>query len=1851
MTVENNTKIKDLVEVPRVKTVIQMADLEDPELREFITSSFLLTDEVEDILNSFFADVTRPRGRGYFIEGNFGSGKSHLLGVMSLLFKEREAWGPILAQAGSKSPLAESASTVKNSNYIVINISLVEHSHKEYLEDIVISSLAEFFQEDSGSGKAEGGEDDFVFAGEEDFIDRMEDLIREEHPDRLKSFLRENDLSAGELFQPGNLYLLEKLLKRLNLPYRFNFDRGDIFSQLESILQAGEYQGAAILIDELSEFLRSKQDGRRFNEDIRFLQYLGEKTEHLPCWVVATLQEEIEKTGETTPEAFNKIKDRFPTRFRLSGAHIKEIVSRRLIRLKEGAGDEVEEIHDHFSSAFPDLPFSGEEFKDLYPVHPRAVELLDNLKPLFSQHRGIIDFIHHQLRGDSSRGIEGMMEEPARTLLTADRIFDHFLPRLREMMETSPYHEKVYKYYEQEMGSLLSAEEAETGMRIIKLLILFKISPVDKDYTVKDIASMLLKRITDLDPRANYEYIADILERLYSQGAYLAREEGDSPPEHIYRVDLEADVNLIIRRKKEYIKSNLFDDDSRIFTRPARDLDDKVLPLKQLFASPKSRRTVSWHNTEREGFLYFLPLTDISLEDIGNSARRLLEDEEDFMFIIGHAHSVDDQRRHLQEVLLPELDAESRKAFLFWLPAELEEKDFLQDALARLLLLDQYEDDTSPAGRDVREMLGERIEDDRPEIKRILRQAYYQGEIIDGREQEIFSLESSSYLPFDRLMQLSVSALLENRFPQHAGIAPLRRVLRREQIDELIEEFLRPGEIDNLGEAHGNVLNVIDTYLKPMGLIKKTKNSIALEVNPDKNPLLQEFFACLEDERTPLDEVYLELRRGDYGLTEKQFQLLVYCLLFAGYITAFSEHRKISLSRLNARNFNRIEYLGYGEIIDDEFQEVLRDCSLLPPRFKDQPFSLPLQHDIWEHVREEKRDLKERLEKLKTELERLPGEEAEIFNREKLDSQLESIETLLDEIKVSYSSQEGLERFASQYRSMPYIDSYLERMEQVEQFFQEIISDYRRVKRYLQDEGLEIPGTEEYEELHRDHQQLLEALNQEELVYREDYFPEIEEKFEDFRRRYVERYRSEHERQLSGDRFKPYRKVRESRGYRVLKQLADIEIISVSDDLVRVDRMLSRALRQRCQDFSLQDLQQRPVCSCGFQLGQEVELTSLEKIQKSINSGVIQYLESIQSEEHREKLEDYVKNMEAAGEKRFARPLRELLKLDTEKRQEILDKLEENLNRRVIKRINQALSEDVAVVERNLDELYENLVGRSFSPEQIRNILQQWLEGDRGLEDRTYIKVTSSDTAVESSGESRDNRFAEMDLDEKLENYLEGYYPELLPLLDDAGGRGFLLLIAISHWQQVHGLSRTQARELAGQFLPRRQEEIASRLEEESSLTQALKELTEEAFIIHGDRRRTQYALEESEREEKDKVFLPAAVKDYVERLIREENLGSFLLQKLSADTPDEWLDVLKSERISLEFSKLVARQLIQKLEGGASQKQVQYCRRSLKDIRERKDSGQKSSRQPEGKEDILNLVESFMELSLALRHPTGEEPENAAEWKELYREHLGGLEYHLFRALRLAKDLELASLLPVFVKQDDVERHLRKFTNRFDNFYKTRNFIRGENEAKSSDKARFYDLRHLINVRFPRLLKKMRLQGSLCLLMDGMRLDIWRLIKERLKEKFSCRILEEGQLFALNPASTERQLEALRESSFSGEIYKAGDFNWSEVQGDELRDPKKPRVIRFSYIDDRVHTSKDEYPDFIDEIMFQTENRLFPFLKNVPSEHPLLFFADHGFSINHDFKEEEKYETPRYLHGSGSLNEVIVPWSLVYLY
>jgi len=329
-------RIGDLIEVPPVRTVIRLE--EGRTGAGEIAASFVFTPEVASHVAVIADALMAGRGQGYFLQGDFGSGKSHFLAALYAWLAGGDASGILSEHHGGLARLRE-----RGGRLLPVDVSLVNYRASTALEQIIVEAVEERL---GGSTGRDGGE-------------------------RLEAFT----------------------------------------GLLAAVRQAG-YDGLFLLIDELSEFFRSKPTPQALNEDARTLQLMGELAGREPLWIVAAVQESIEATGDVSQAILRKIKDRYPVRLALSTLHVRALIAGRLVRRKPGAEAEIARIHERLRREFPTFTASLDELCATYPLHPATLSLLDGLGNLFSQHRGIVDFVHSRIAGDPRRNIPGILNCP-----------------------------------------------------------------------------------------------------------------------------------------------------------------------------------------------------------------------------------------------------------------------------------------------------------------------------------------------------------------------------------------------------------------------------------------------------------------------------------------------------------------------------------------------------------------------------------------------------------------------------------------------------------------------------------------------------------------------------------------------------------------------------------------------------------------------------------------------------------------------------------------------------------------------------------------------------------------------------------------------------------------------------------------------------------------------------------------------------------------------------------------------------------------------------------------------------------------------------------------------------------------------------------------------------------------------------------------------------------------------------------------------------------------------------------------------------------------------------------------------
>jgi len=231
--------------------------------------------------------------------------------------------------------------------------------------------------------------------------------------------------------------------------------------------------GLLLIMDELSEYLRSKPSAQSFNEDLRFLQFLGEWAQEHRLWILAALQEQIEHTGEIEYGLFRKIKDRYPIRFLLTPSHVRDLIAKRILRKKPSYQGAVEILARELKKFYPEAPVNYAEVCEIYPLHPATLELLEEIRDRFSQARGIIDFTLTQLAGNEARGIAPFLEQPWGSLLTPDRIVDHFADLFEIQQEFLPIAQKLLPFFRSHIPGLFQSKaQQDLAWRLLKLMIL-----------------------------------------------------------------------------------------------------------------------------------------------------------------------------------------------------------------------------------------------------------------------------------------------------------------------------------------------------------------------------------------------------------------------------------------------------------------------------------------------------------------------------------------------------------------------------------------------------------------------------------------------------------------------------------------------------------------------------------------------------------------------------------------------------------------------------------------------------------------------------------------------------------------------------------------------------------------------------------------------------------------------------------------------------------------------------------------------------------------------------------------------------------------------------------------------------------------------------------------------------------------------------------------------------------------------------------------------------------------------------------------------------------------------------------
>jgi hypothetical protein len=605
--------------------------------------------------------------------------------------------------------------------------------------------------------------------------------------------------------------------------------------------------GLFVVIDELSEFLRSKPTRQAFNEDLRFLQFLGEWGQNHLLWVMAALQEQIEHAGDIEYDLYRKIKDRYPVRFLLTPAHVKDLIARKVLEKKPAYRETVEALAKDLKVAFSNTAINFHDFCELYPIHPVTMELLEEVRDRFSQARGFIDFVLTQLLGNPARGILPFLEEPWGRLLGPDRIVDHFADLFEVQPEFLPIAQKLFPYFRKRIPDLFENKaQQELAWRLLKLLVLVHLSPVRKRLDAQEAVQWLLVKVSTLQPEKNLDMVQRVLDTLTREGAYLKKDASH------YRLDLEDDSQQILEQLLAKAVAELQGRGDALFESLIPCLDREEF---NPFVLPRDRwqsRKVLWHFHEREIQVW-----------LGGG---VIEGPKGLGLQIGLPWGPPPESLNGYRVAPKPID----------LTQEILE-------LAALLQLK-----SRPLPPKILERIGERIASRRVWFCRLVQAAYLEASLVLPLGQVVASPLGRQPRPLQAWLNGLGEWMLRQTYPMFERFAPAHGPLPREAYRQFMQ-FASEGDWAG-GQAPEFVQLIQEAYLVPMGLLQRRGSEYVAYRRPDQHELVRLLAPLLDHHPSP-KQVYEHLAAPVYGLVPDQVHLLLLTLLLQGDIDLLKGNR------------------------------------------------------------------------------------------------------------------------------------------------------------------------------------------------------------------------------------------------------------------------------------------------------------------------------------------------------------------------------------------------------------------------------------------------------------------------------------------------------------------------------------------------------------------------------------------------------------------------------------------------------------------------------------------------------------------------------------------------------------------------------------------------------------------------------------------------------------------------------------------------------------------------------------------------------------------------------------------------
>jgi hypothetical protein len=933
-------------------------------------------DPVRPFLNDILRNIAAPYkperkdnpiGQGYWIQAEFGSGKSHLLCCLAALaLGNQEAWNLIQqkeqkAGRGKRESLYQFwedglkvKSTGGKKGIFVIVMTLVGVGGGTIGTTNKGAKLAEYIIDAAKKQiKAELGKNLSLYPTEllaDKFI-ADQDLYR----DRLKKFLKNPKFFDEDEFEDVDDFIQAIQQNRSpeykrscgNKLWRFyTEDLGvqpqiaaeteDILKHMVEIILAEGYSGVLLVLDEVSLFMKNRDDDQRADDEktLVVLSNRLAKVHNLPIWTVCSAQQALEsKMGVKNIIADDRLK---LVKLLEGDKDYYNIVLSRVREIKDPSA--IANYYLYYKRGFTWPNSIGlEEFSHFFPFHKPALEVLRAITSELTTARSAIHFMHQTLKHQ--------IKHQGQELIRLWELFDEAVRYeedpsgvLSGIAAIKTKREQDYVAYEackRQIDGLTKGTLKfyhDRAIKIIQTLFLYHISRTrQQGISPEEISnSVLIERKPDANPDENiqhYESLSEHLKKELRQIAHSVDEDGQPR----YRFD---PVFTGVDPRIEFSKARDLAESNEVMQKEARDhllaLDVWTVRTRQMtldlsngvrsifirIAAKAQELEINWQGRQTFGSVSLKDLGQVAADDLPLPEIDSPQTDQDFAVFIG--------KKPVPFTTISKLLARRKDPrILIWTPDEFtsEERDRLLDFTAYRKLVADYQGKDTEDAVAVINWVSNALQSDMAKIAKVIENSYARGRVdaLNNTQMEFRvagGLESTLAPLIDRVL----TATYESRDIKFD--APF--TLRKEEGVKVINGVVKTGSIPKGAKPNQNI-SAAQNFGFGLKIMKKSaERQLDISENSHAQAILSFIETNLVDDGSTLklESLYKNFmgigssNGKNYGLTRRMVQIYLLCLVQQGKIRI----------HLSSRSGLPESFIDYSNVADIDFSVKVLDA-------------------------------------------------------------------------------------------------------------------------------------------------------------------------------------------------------------------------------------------------------------------------------------------------------------------------------------------------------------------------------------------------------------------------------------------------------------------------------------------------------------------------------------------------------------------------------------------------------------------------------------------------------------------------------------------------------------------------------------------------------------------------------------------------------------------------------------------------------------------------------------------------------------------------------------------------------------